>query len=508
MQRKKMRRLIGGSVSAIMFLSLLAACSGGEDGSAKTDNGKPKPGEEGMLQFSTMFPLYTEVPDMNNAYWTEVKKRSNTNLDILWVPNANYASKLELMLASGDIPEVVNGPATNPTPTFYKAIQNGMFWDLTPLLGDFSEYPNLKKLKEKFDISKVDGKIYGLPRMRSETQASIHMRKDWLDELGIPSPTTLDEFKNALKTIIKAKPGTIGLTMHGVLSGNAPFAAAFGVYAASYDNDGGFIRDILTPQYADMVEWFRGLYADGLLPREFSTMKETQAEDLFASGRAVAYIRIINRDWQYTETNRKTNPKAFVRSVELKGPKGYAIKLDPGFAAPLYISSKVPVEKVKRMLKYFDSTATKEYLFLGEYGVPGIHHTLNADGIPIMTDQGFKEMNIGSYHPFILTSDNGFKVRNPNAPPEFNKETENLVADWDKKGVINPFERYNSPTFNDIWPKFQSEYDTKIVQAVIGDITMNEFKTYQEQLRNKPEMKKAFQEYTKAEKEIKANMGK
>jgi putative aldouronate transport system substrate-binding protein len=174
----------------------------------------------------------------------------------------------------------------------------------------------------------------------------------------------------------------------------------------------------------------------------------------------------------------------------------------------LYISSKVPVEKVKRMLKYFDSTATKEYLFLGEYGVPGIHHTLNADGIPIMTDQGFKEMNIGSYHPFILTTDNGFKVRNTNAPPEFNKETENLVADWDKKGVINPFERYNSPTFNDIWPKFQSEYDTKIVQAVIGDITMNEFKTYQEQLRNKPEMKKAFQEYTKAEKEIKANMGK
>lgn len=519
--RGKGKKWLGASLSCMMLI--LAACSGGgasggESGGSASSTGTDGGGAQanapsGPLKISMAWPLYNELPDMNNAFWTEFKKRTNVDLDIQWIPSGNYQQKLELMLATGDLPEVIAGIGLN-VPTFYKAIENGIFWDLTPILGDFSKYPNLKKNAETgvFNYNKVNGKIYSIPRMRSQIHSSVHIRKDWLDKLNIPMPTTLDEYSAALKKIVEANPtgqGTIGISGWGVLVNDLDdnFLPAFGAYDPTYDADGGLIRDILTPQYADMVEWFRGLYADGLLPKEFATMKDKQAEDLFAAGKAASYGRVVSRDWMYTETNRKLDPSAYVRSLKLQGPKGYAVNLRQNFAPGLYISKKVPEAKLLQILDHLESTATKEYLHFGEYGIEGVHYNL-VDGYPKMTETGFKEMVISSYDTFVVTYDSGFKIRNPNAPPEFNKETEEFVKDFPQIGKVNPFSYLLSATFSEAWPKYSDEYETKIVQAVIGAISMDQFRAYQDELRNKPEIKQAFQEYAKAEKEFQASAGK
>jgi hypothetical protein len=69
---------------------------------------------------------------------------------------------------------------------------------------------------------------------------------------------------------------------------------------------------------------------------------------------------------------------------------------------------------------------------------------------------------------------------------------------------LNPF----SYLISRHWPKYQDEFETKIDQTIIGKISVNDFKAYQGQLRNIPEMKKAFQEFTKSEKEFAASKGK
>jgi putative aldouronate transport system substrate-binding protein len=154
-----------------------------------------------------------------------------------------------------------------------------------------------------------------------------------------------------------------------------------------------------------------------------------------------------------------------------------------------------------------ESTATKEFLKFGEYGVEGVHYNI-VNGYPKMTELGFKEMVISSYDTFVVTYDSGFKIRNVNAPPEFNKETEELVKDFPQIGKVNPFSWLLSSTFSDVWPKYSDEYESKTVQAIIGSITMDQFRAYQVELNNKPEIKKAYQEYTQAEKEFKAGQTK
>ncbi|WP_240415423.1 extracellular solute-binding protein [Paenibacillus periandrae] len=501
------------SLVTLCSLLLLTACSGNSEGGNLKDKEASDTGVKKPLKMSMAWPLYNELPDMNNAYWTEFKKRANVDLDVQWIPSANYQQKLELMIATGDIPEVVQGLGLN-IPSFYKAIENDYFWDLTPFLGDFSKYPNLKKNAELgvFDSTKINGKIYSIPRMRSQVQNSIHMRKDWLDKLNIPVPTTLEEYKEALKKIVKANPngqGTIGISGWGVLMKDldVPFMPAFGVYELTFDSGGGLIKEVLTPQYADMVEWFRGLYSDGVLPKEFPTLKDKPAEDLFASGKAASYGRVINRDWTYTETNRKIDPSAMVQSLVLKGPKGYAINLRQPYAAGMYISKKVPESKVREILDYNERTATKAFLQLGEYGIEGVHYNM-VDGYPKMTETGFKEMVLSSYDLIPAVYDVGFKIRNPNAPAQFNKDTEVLAKEYMEKGKVNPFATLISSTWSETWPKYSDEYDTKIVQAVVGAITMEQFREHQASLRNKPDMKKAFQEFAQNEKDIRQSLGK
>src|SRR5690606_264858 len=111
---------------------------------------------------------------------------------------------------------------------------------------------------------------YGLPRNRPMIDLGIKMRKDWLDKFGLPIPTTLDEFAHALKTIVNGDPDgngikdTEGLIGHGflLLDGDFTFLAAFGGLDPVYNEEGGLIKETLTPNYADMIEWLRGLYAD------------------------------------------------------------------------------------------------------------------------------------------------------------------------------------------------------------------------------------------------------
>lgn len=91
-----------------------------------------------------LLSLFEEVPDMGNYFWVEFQKMTNTKLNIEWVPDGEYDTKMELVLASGDLPDVMFARNVN-SPSIQSAIANGAFWELGQFLGDFSEYPNLKQ---------------------------------------------------------------------------------------------------------------------------------------------------------------------------------------------------------------------------------------------------------------------------------------------------------------------------------------------------------------------------
>jgi len=520
-KRKGKTKAFGTVVSLLLALSLIVAgCSGnaaqtGETGDAASPPAAETPANEPAkepepaaaeqpLELQFMVPSYADVPNMNDEYWTEWQKRTNTKLEVEWIPSGDYDTKFDLVLASGNLPEII--VATSATrPTLLSAIKQGAFWDLTPFLGDFSQYPNLKNnsYEEVWNYLNVDGKIYGIPRNRPHIDLGLNIRKDWLDKFDLPMPTTMDEYADALRTIVKGDPDgngkddTIGILGHGFLldDGDGVFQAAFGSLDPVYDGEGGLIKDNLTPNYTDMVEWFRGLYEDGVLATEFSAIKKTQAEEMFATGRAASYVRNIWRNYTWTQEIKKVQPDAEVVTLPpLQGPGGVSVNLATPFFGAMYISKKVPEDKVRDILDYMERTTTMEFTDFNYYGIEGVHHTV-VDGQPQLTEQGVKQVTTNANQVFAMAYNNKMKVINPSAPKAYNDAVLEQVQVFTEVGKINPFSIISSDTWTEHWPKFEAEWQSMVIKAIVGQISMDEYRGYVDGLNNRPEFKQAYKEF-------------
>jgi putative aldouronate transport system substrate-binding protein len=488
---------------ALLAVSALGAWAGGQgDTAAKA---------EGPLEMTWMTGLFEAVPDMNNAWWTEFQKKTNTKVTIEWVPSGDYGAKMDLRLASGDLPEVMTSLEA-ARPTLIKAIQAGAFWELTPVLGDFSKYPNLKNnmTPGAWNYLRVNGKLYSVPRCRPQIDVQIKFRKDWLDQLGIAVPTTFEEYRQALKKIVNTdvdgngKLDTLGLVGEGFLLGDshANLMAGFGALDWQTDDQGGQIYNYLKDSYIDMVEYLRTLYADNAIPKEFSAMKRLAVEELFASGKAASYSRNIWRDYFFEEKIRKTQPKAEVISLPpLKNPKGgQTALLATGIYGAQYISKKVPQAKMLRIMDYFEKTANEEYLYMVYYGIEGIHYNMK-DGVRVMTDQGLKEVGTSVQQITTLMKNDWAKVVYPGAPKAYNDQKLKEAQIYGKLGRVNAFELLVSDTWTQIWPTYQNEFESNTIKTIVGQMSVADYRAYVQRLRAMPEFKKAFQEFAAQKKD-------
>ncbi|NHN29012.1 extracellular solute-binding protein [Paenibacillus agricola] len=505
------------SFPIMLSLLILSACSGGAGNSSGTTDNQATPGgaaatekkDAGPLSIEILTNFSNTIPKLDDGYYTELQKLTNTKLNITFVLDGNdYNSKLDLVLASGDIPEVLKADFTRPT--LVNAINEGAFWDLTPLLGDFSKYPNLRDnmVPGSWNYVKYDGKIMGIPRSRAVIDNTIMFRKDWLDKLNISLPKTVDEYKEALKAVVKNNPaggnGTIGYVIADA-TGSESLRAAFGVVTPTYDADGGLIYLYLNPQATQMVEWFRGLYAEGLIPKEFSTLTVTQQKDLFSSGRAFAFDASAYYSFVYTDNVKKTQPEGnVVSSQPLKGPGGDGALLNMGTRGGQYISKKVPQEKVLQILNFFEKTASKELTDLGYYGKEGLHYN-NVNGEKVLTDLGKKEITVDTIAATTPAYSKWGKVSYAGASKADNDAKQKEMEIYEKVGKTDVFGYLYSPAWIDVWPTYEKELQSMRIKAVVGQITMEQYKQYVDKVNADPKVKKAYQEFAK---DLKSRMQK
>lgn len=499
MNRSVKRLLLCGFI-VVISIFILASCGNEKVTSNNEDQKNSKNTEENddTLKIEMMAGLFTEVPDMDNEFFSELQERTNTELEMVWVPDAEYDTRFDLVLASGDIPEVI-WQLDFTKPTLLQSIDQGAFWDLAPFLDDFSEFPNLKNniTPGIWDYVTRDGHIWGIPRSRALIEPGIKIRKDWLEKYDIAIPKTLEEYKEALSLIVENDPsgqGTIGVA-EGVTS---PLMIAFGAATPTYNEEGGMIKDTLTPQYTDMVEWLRGLYKDGLVAEEFSGLNGFQRQDMLRSGRLASYTYSIYRDFPWTEDIKKIQPEGELMTLPpLEGPGGYTAQLAVGSSGAFYISKKVPEEKVMEILHYFEKTASEELTEFAYYGIEGVHHEIK-DGMKVLNDLGTEQINTTSMQPFTPGYKKWAEVHYPGASKEENLAKQEEVAGYEKLGKQNPFDWLYSSTWVDVWPNYQSEFDSKVTQAIVGDISMDDFRAYVEGLRNDAQIKQAFLEFAEA----------
>ena len=497
------------TVMAILFVFVTATTwAAGQQGTNTSS-------ADGPLEIKMTVRLFDQVPDMNNAYWKYYQEKTNTKLNVEWIPDGDYRTKLNLILSSNDLPEVLIANATNDlnNPNFIRAVQGGAFWDLTPVLGDFSKYPNLrdKVAPDAWVTSRVLGRIYGLPQNVSRVQGGPIIREDLVKKAGKQMPTTMDELLDVLEAVVKQNPRMIGMVskQNVYTQSDGGFTAAFGGTENYYNAEGGLVFERLRPSHTKFVAWMREAYRRGILSKEFAVMTPTQATEYFESGAAVMLINESFR-WCYPFTKtlqEKVDPNAVAQLVPpLEGEKGFwNAGAGVGWVDMMCISKKVPEAKMLRIMDYFEKTTTQEYYTLTTYGIEGVHYNKDANGYMVVTPQRDRDMGSSAPWQVLPLMYNPFQKLDSTAAPEaYNIAQRKLFTElgFDNKGVYNPIGMITSPKWQEVWPRFQQTFAQRCVQATTGEISMDDYQKYVDSINAESDVKTAYREFAEAYKAL------
>ena len=141
---------------------------------------------------------YKEGEDVEHNQWTYMYQDHNIMPVILFDVDASQAAtKLSTAIMSGDYPDVFN---TSPN-AFINYAQTDVIADITDVFEKYATDYLREYLNADGGLAlqncMVDGKLYGLPEMTNpyDSVPMMWIRADWLENLGLEVPKTIDEFK-------------------------------------------------------------------------------------------------------------------------------------------------------------------------------------------------------------------------------------------------------------------------------------------------------------------------
>lgn len=280
----------------------------------------------------------------SNCWWNEwLLEKLNIKIEWMWeVPGDQYATKLSATLASGDRPDILQ--CNNATYTYLK--DANALADLSDVWEEYASEP-LKATyagTNAFDLCTEDGKLYAIP-YASDTGVQLGMmyyRTDWLENVGLEMPKSLDEFTDVIKAFRDDDPDGNGeQDTYGLALYSAPFDsnmgmntvfAAFGAYPNNWIiRDGEIVRGLIQPETKEALDYLRELYAEGYIDPEYATLSWEQAKARIADGKLGAFSGMwYSSDSGFAKETMLNDENASFEVDAMYGPDGQPAKMIMG----------------------------------------------------------------------------------------------------------------------------------------------------------------------------------
>jgi putative aldouronate transport system substrate-binding protein len=297
----KKKRALSLILASTLVLTLLVGCSSKDNNTANNTQESANTNTTEAVTAAPSEPIKLTFFDKNtgaafdNPVAKEIIKRTGVTIEIQQ-PSGNPDEKLNLMLASGDLPDIIL--MSRGSDLVNKYIAAGAIIPLNDLIDKFgpqvqSQYGDILK-KTRY----TDGKNYYLSNwygLDNDPVFGIQMRKDILKELAPDKaeggkPFTTDEFEQLLKDF-KTKYPTIDGKASIPLTLNAEnMGAVLGTFKGmwgmkSYFEDGGNLKfDVKDPKYREMITYMNKLYREGLIDQEWGINKNQTWEQKISNG--------------------------------------------------------------------------------------------------------------------------------------------------------------------------------------------------------------------------------
>lgn len=418
----------------------------------------------------------------NSPIYQALEAYTGVDLEIQYVPHAVYDERFSIALASGDLPDIILAPQRNSS--VISAARAGQFWDLTDYLPRF---PNLSKANPVvLNNMSIDGRVYGIYRSRNLGRNAIVYRKDWARNVGIPEPKTLDELYELMYRMTHNDPDQNGeddTYAMVVTSYPGPWRVMLPWFGLPNKwgkaPDGSLQPDHLFPEYKDAMNFWKKMYENGLINRDFAVYNPSQWNDPIVAEKAGMIIDVADLAGRWENSFKDAGVEAEIGVIGgVEGPEGYRLLPFGGGYNGFFMIPKTTVkteEKLMEVLSFMDKLGDREMQDLLEWGIEGRHHTL--------TEDGFVDPTLSSGND-ALTAEFGSSnqilyffptVQTPRIMTEVRQRQTEVMKENEAFVIANPAEPLVSNVYAERGAQLDQIIEDARINYIVGRITMAEF---------------------------------
>jgi putative aldouronate transport system substrate-binding protein len=263
-------------------------------------------------------------PSMNIPAIKYLGEKTNTDLEISFMPHNNYGDQLRLKFAAGEFPDVYQDWGIAKS----ELVLNDLALPLNDLLKEHG--PDLLKIipQEAWDAVTLKGQILGVPQPVSGTADKIiYVRKDWLDLLGLSIPKTPDEFLDMLRAFREKNPGGIDQNTLIPFSARANTSWMHNIYGmwgmdtnSFMMHEGEMIPGYLHPNMKEYLTFLKTMYDEKLIDSEFLTTDGNLYIQKITSGRVGSLDHIVGHVGTWNDRVAEVEGAEFIAIPTPKPP--------------------------------------------------------------------------------------------------------------------------------------------------------------------------------------------
>lgn len=243
----------------------------------------------------------------DNAYTRYLRKMLNIQNDNVYMESEDrYSEFVNIIVKDQTLPDVM---VVSDRETLKELVENDLVEDLTDAFEKCTS-PRIKEMYESYggellEAGKFDGKLMAVPETVIDHGPNLlWLRKDWMDELGLKEPETLEDAYEIIEAFVKNRMGTeegeepVGLAcdtnLVGTTSSSYSVDTIFDSFHASPQRwickDGEIMYGSLTEETKNALSSLHDLYKRGILDKNFALRAPNNIRDLVAEGKCGAFF--------------------------------------------------------------------------------------------------------------------------------------------------------------------------------------------------------------------------
>ncbi|MFE0555466.1 extracellular solute-binding protein [Paenibacillus sp. NPDC058910] len=258
-----------------------------------------------IIEVSTVSPSdpylkFDEGEDFDkNSVYDAYEKDIGVKITNKWIADVSqFKERVKIAIASNDLPDFLLVNAAQ----LKELTEADMIMDLTEIYDQHATEETKKFLTMdggmQMKTAMIDGKMMGIPSSYNPFNYQfLFVRTDWLKELGLPEPKTMDDFIEIAEAFKAKNPGGTKQA-YGIAVSKNPFSTETGVTGLraflngyhAYENiwmedgNGGLMNSDIQPEMKQALAALQDLFKKGLIDPEFAVKDSEKAAELIYDG--------------------------------------------------------------------------------------------------------------------------------------------------------------------------------------------------------------------------------